>query len=95
MQLAGRRGGAGAGLRLSKGRSGRGRALAPQELPGNFSLLTPGSGREALGTNSGESLGFLGPGANPEQLQCPGRARDAAKTDERRAAAAVANAHSR
>lgn len=58
-------------------------------------MVTPGSGREALGTNSGESLGFLGPGANPEQLQCPGRARDAAKTDERRAAAAVANAHSR
>lgn len=53
--LAGRRGwagSAGAGLLCAEA---KGRALAPLELPGNFSRLTPGSGREALGTASGES----------------------------------------
>ena len=49
---AGGAGPAGAGLVCAEA---KGRALALPELPGNFSRLTPGSGREALGTASGAS----------------------------------------
>lgn len=70
-----RRGGAGADPVLAWPRGGAGRALAPQELPGNFSPSSPRRGRKALGTASEES-GFWSPSANREQqLPSPGRLR--------------------
>lgn len=70
-----RRGGAEADPVLAWPGGGAGRALAPQELPGNFSPSSPRRGRKALGTASEES-GFWSPSANREQqLPSPGRLR--------------------
>lgn len=69
-----RRGGAGADPVLARRRGGAGRALAPEELPGNFSLSSPGRGRKARGPASEES-GLWSSSADRQQLPSPGRLR--------------------
>lgn len=71
------KGGAGEGQiwRLPRRRGGPGRALAPQELPSNFSWISPGLGREAFETVSGESPGAKVPVQSQSSYSTRGRLR--------------------